>query len=66
MPVACYAIGEPGIEDWDGVFAERYGIEPTGAVLVRPDGWVAWRALRNREAGPDDLRGALRKVLPPL
>lgn len=24
-------------------FAEAYGIEPSGAVLVRPDGYVAWR-----------------------
>ena len=25
-------------------FSEAYGIQPSGAVLVRPDGFVAWRA----------------------
>ncbi|MGR6316987.1 FAD-dependent monooxygenase [Micromonospora soli] len=27
-----------------GTFAERYGVGARGAVLVRPDGFVAWRA----------------------
>jgi putative polyketide hydroxylase len=31
LPVACYAIGEPGLEDRDDVFFARYGIEPSGA-----------------------------------
>ena len=30
--------------DADGGFAERYGLSDSGAVLVRPDGVVAWRA----------------------
>ena len=28
----------------DTGFAEAYGITPAGATLVRPDGFVAWRA----------------------
>jgi 2-polyprenyl-6-methoxyphenol hydroxylase-like FAD-dependent oxidoreductase len=32
----CYQLGDPG-------FLEAYGIGPSGAVLVRPDGFVAWR-----------------------
>jgi putative polyketide hydroxylase len=59
IPVACYAIGEAGLEDRDGVFFERYGIEPSGAVLIRPDGWVAWRRTTARKTGPDDLREIL-------
>jgi hypothetical protein len=47
-----------------GDFCERYGIESGGAVLVRPDGYVAWRS---RQAAPGDpeqvLLGALAKVL---
>ncbi len=42
---------------------ELYGIEPDGAVLVRPDGFVAWRA---RSAPPDPataLRSALASAL---
>lgn len=30
-------------EDADGLFAAAHGITETGAVLVRPDGFVAWR-----------------------
>jgi len=36
-----------------------YGVEPGGAVLVRPDGHVAWRAVHR----VDDLAQALRSVL---
>ncbi|MCK7625174.1 FAD-dependent monooxygenase [Streptomyces sp. RS10V-4] len=41
--------------DW----AEAHGTGPEGAVLVRPDGFVAWRA-EGRVADPE---GALREVL---
>jgi 2-polyprenyl-6-methoxyphenol hydroxylase-like FAD-dependent oxidoreductase len=30
--------------DEDGAWQSRYGVGPAGAVLVRPDGHVAWRA----------------------
>jgi putative polyketide hydroxylase len=30
--------------DASGTFAATYGIEPSGAVIVRPDGVVAWRS----------------------
>ena len=36
-----HVISEPG---WPAL----YGVEPTGAVLVRPDGHVAWRAVDDR------------------
>ena len=32
-------------------FCDAYGISPQGAVLVRPDGFVAWRA-RSADAAP--------------
>jgi putative polyketide hydroxylase len=44
-------------------FPEAHGIESSGAVLVRPDGYVAWRAKR---IGPDaatHLASALRSLL---
>jgi 2-polyprenyl-6-methoxyphenol hydroxylase-like FAD-dependent oxidoreductase len=40
-------------------FAELYGTGAGGAVLVRPDGFIAWRA---REAA-DDAEGLLRNAL---
>jgi putative polyketide hydroxylase len=36
-----------------------YGIEPGGAVLVRPDGHVAWRAVRAADGLADAVRSAL-------
>jgi len=40
-----YRVGDGGdVEDPSGGFAKAYGIEPDGVVLVRPDGFVAWRS----------------------
>jgi 2-polyprenyl-6-methoxyphenol hydroxylase-like FAD-dependent oxidoreductase len=39
--------------------AEAYGLEPSGASMVRPDGFVAWRA----KAAPADPAAALGKAL---
>jgi putative polyketide hydroxylase len=45
VPVRTYTVGAPGcVRDPRAQFAELYGIDPDGAVLVRPDGIVAWRA----------------------
>jgi hypothetical protein len=37
-------VGEDVQENGDRPFTDVYGISPSGAVLVRPDGFVAWRA----------------------
>lgn len=36
--------GGNGITDSTGRFADVYGIGRAGAVLIRPDGFVAWRS----------------------
>lgn len=59
VPLAAHAIGAEG--DWNdsrGGFAELYGVGGDGAVLVRPDGHVAFR-----EAGDDSPRKHLAEVL---
>lgn len=51
------------VTDPGGRFPAAYGIEPDGAVLVRPDGVVAWRA---RTAVDDPARavaGAMSRML---
>lgn len=63
MPLDSYRIGEgpdaelspAGDEDW----AQLYGVTADGAVLVRPDGFVAWRW----EGAPENPASALRSAL---
>jgi putative polyketide hydroxylase len=57
IPLAAYSL------ETHGRLEELYGIQSDGAVLVRPDGFVAWRA----RSAPSDpiatLRGALAATL---
>ncbi|MFJ4279533.1 FAD-dependent monooxygenase [Streptomyces massasporeus] len=58
-------IGEGGdYADVEGTFTERYGIAPGGAVLVRPDGFVAWRSSGSPEGDvAPTLTTVLRSIL---
>jgi putative polyketide hydroxylase len=53
-----YCVGMD-LEDPEGRFTKTFGIMEDGAVLVRPDGFVAWRA----EATEGDLVEAVRTIL---
>jgi 2-polyprenyl-6-methoxyphenol hydroxylase-like FAD-dependent oxidoreductase len=59
----CYTVGPTGtLTDRAGEWAVLYGVAEDGAVLVRPDGHVAWRA---SSAGSDPtarLTDALRRI----
>lgn len=55
VPMRVHEISHP---DWPRL----YGIEPSGAVLVRPDCHVAWRALRE-PSQPTELDAALRRAV---
>ncbi|MDQ0466015.1 2-polyprenyl-6-methoxyphenol hydroxylase-like FAD-dependent oxidoreductase [Caulobacter ginsengisoli] len=44
---------------------EKYGVSPDGAVLVRPDGFIGWRAVDASGAPDQDLRGAFDRILGP-
>jgi hypothetical protein len=54
LPLAALRFG-PDVPDPDGSLALRYGVGVRGAVLVRPDGFVAWRA----PSHPGDRASAL-------
>jgi hypothetical protein len=43
VPIDRYRVGAPGLRDLGG-FTGAYGLGEDGAVLVRPDGHVAWRS----------------------
>jgi putative polyketide hydroxylase len=44
VPLTAYRIGAPDLTDVSGRWQEAYEVEASGAVLVRPDGVIAWRA----------------------
>ncbi|MBV9680900.1 MAG: hypothetical protein JO046_03855 [Solirubrobacterales bacterium] len=47
----------------DQQFPDAYGITGAGAVLVRPDGFVAWRAADGTGASERAAREVLRTLL---
>lgn len=51
------------LTDPNGTFTTAYGITPTGAVLVRPDGIVAWRAFTDEDASPETIVQVLASIL---
>ena len=54
-----HGIGGPDLPLVDGSFSDAYDVSETGAVLVRPDGIVAWRA----RAGSPEERAALAEAV---
>jgi hypothetical protein len=58
IEVISYTVGERSSS-----FCVTYGIGSSGASLVRPDGYVAWRAERYTPDAADRLSAALEQVL---
>jgi putative polyketide hydroxylase len=63
VPIGCYVVGSPSLEDPTASFCKRYGISEDGAVLVRPDGYVAFRAASCPPSPAEVLNEALLRVL---
>jgi 2-polyprenyl-6-methoxyphenol hydroxylase-like FAD-dependent oxidoreductase len=62
-PLDSHAVGGTELADPDGAFAAAYGISASGAVVVRPDGFVAWRAADASRASPALVADVLSRVL---
>ena len=58
-----YVVGGTELADPEGRFPGAYGISPSGAVLVRPDGFVGWRAVALTGTPEPALRQALQTLL---
>jgi putative polyketide hydroxylase len=64
VPIDVWQVGgERGLRDVDGRFLEAYALGPAGAVLVRPDSFVAWRAGDSASADGRALGRALASIL---
>jgi putative polyketide hydroxylase len=61
VPIDRYRIGGPGLRDLGG-FTKAYGLGEDGALLVRPDGHVAWRSATGPGIGAV-LRDAVEQIL---
>jgi putative polyketide hydroxylase len=63
-PLLAFTIGKDGdLGDVEGNWHTAYGVDTDGAVLIRPDGHVAWRS-RSRASNPlEALRAALDCLL---
>jgi hypothetical protein len=63
LTLKSYRVGPTGnLLDLEERWCATYGIAPSGAILVRPDGFVAWRAA-NMAPSPDEV---IEKVLAQL
>jgi 2,4-dichlorophenol 6-monooxygenase len=62
----CVVIGEHGQQDLYGTWARLREIDEAGALLIRPDGYVAWRYLGDLfdpDAAVEQLQSALSRLL---
>ena len=65
VPVKVLGLGTDlvPVDELIGDLLGRYGLEPTGALLVRPDGFVGFRAADRADDEHKALSGALRQIL---
>ncbi|MFC3908851.1 FAD-dependent monooxygenase [Legionella dresdenensis] len=63
-PLTCYRIGPNGeLQDPQGNWLAMYEIDQHGAVLVRPDGHVAWRSCQKPVNAKETLIGVFEYLL---
>jgi hypothetical protein len=62
VDIAAYGIGQ-NIQDVESLWPQKYDVTAVGAVLVRPDGIIAWRAKGVEDAPEMALKAALQRIL---
>ncbi|STX51344.1 FAD dependent oxidoreductase [Legionella busanensis] len=64
LPLVSYRVGKAGdLDDPEGQWLELYQINATGAVLIRPDGHVAWRNFNSDDNPEKHLKEIFQKLL---
>ena len=61
MPIDVHRVGPGDLIDTDGVFPDAYDFTSRDAMLVRPDGFVAWRS-KTPAGSPSAIAGALAQL----
>lgn len=61
VPLSAYRLGSDLLENDVGEFQKLFGVADTGAILVRPDGHIAWRCAENTRPGEEQTE--LKKVM---
>lgn len=59
VPLTCYGIGQDLLPEDPEAWGRLHAVGDDGAVLVRPDGFIAWRSA----AGDPDAERMLERVL---
>ena len=62
VPLTVYRLGSD-LLNVDETWARRYGVTDAGAVLLRPDGYIAWRARTAASSASTTLREALARIM---
>lgn len=62
LPLSVYRIGAD-LLDVESTWTTRYGVTPSGAVLLRPDGFIAWRSRTLAGSPATVLSQALARAL---
>jgi putative polyketide hydroxylase len=64
LPLDAYRVGPGGdLRELEGNWPDAYGVSAEGAVLVRPDGFVAWQANNLSEDAQQSLETLLLRLL---
>ena len=63
LPLDARHVDRGALRDPHGRFVEAFGVSPSGAVLMRPDGFVGWRAADASTASTATMREVLGALL---
>ena len=63
LELEAYCVGGPNLRLQSGSITDAYGVSDSGAVLVRPDGFVTWRATSMTSDPSAAVAAALRVAL---
>jgi hypothetical protein len=64
LGLRCFSFGAQGnVIDVDNRWTSAYGVRPNGATLIRPDGFIAWRANEARSNAVEVMRDAFERLM---